>query len=428
MCLRVGYWVGRILDAEGPVLSGMDSRSSGRAGSAARTPGLRAAGRDVWPLGLCPTPAVPLLIRELGAAGGLMVSASHNPPADNGIKVFGANGAKLSAERQGRVEAGLRGELLIDGASAQAFGSARPSSDLLAGYRSALLGSVGGRRLDGVPVVLDLCWGSATACGAEAFQALGADLTVLHGEPDGTRINVACGSTQLEPLRQTVIERGAAMGFAFDGDADRMLAVDGRGRVIDGDHVLFLWGSVLQDQQQLPDQRLVATVMSNLGFERAWQQRGGTLERTPVGDQHVHAAMLSSGAALGGEQSGHILAASHGLCGDGVLTALQLATLCHEQGISLSDWLDRSFQAYPQKLINVTVEDRSRRKNWRECVALTDAIHEAEQAMGATGRILVRASGTEPVLRVMVEAELPDMVEQWSTQLAAVADRYLNAA
>ena len=138
--------------------------------------------------------------------------------------------------------------------------------------------------------------------------------------------------------------------------------------------------------------------------------------------------MLSSGAALGGEQSGHILAASHGLCGDGVLTALQLATLCHEQGISLSDWLDRSFQAYPQKLINVTVEDRSRRKNWRECVALTDAIHEAEQAMGATGRILVRASGTEPVLRVMVEAELPDMVEQWSTQLAAVADRYLNAA
>ena len=174
---------------------------------------------------------------------------------------------------------------------------------------------------------------------------------MLHGEPDGSRINVACGSTHLEPLQRAVIERGAAMGFAFDGDADRMLAVDGRGRIIDGDHVLFLWGSVLQEQQALPDQRLVATVMSNLGFERAWQQRGGTLDRTPVGDQHVHAAMVASGAGLGGEQSGHILSASHGLCGDGVLTAVQLATLCHAQGISLSDWLDRSFQAYPQKLV-----------------------------------------------------------------------------
>ena len=429
LCLQLGYWVGRVLQAEGPVLIGMDSRTSGSMVVSALTAGLTAAGRDVWTLGLCPTPAVPLLIRQLGAAGGLMVSASHNPPADNGIKVFGADGSKLNAQRQAQVEAGLKGQLsMADEESAFRCGVARSSGDLLAGYREVLLQSVADRRLDGVPIVLDLCWGSATACGADAFRALGADLTVLHGEPDGARINVSCGSTHLEPLQRAVIERGAAMGFAFDGDADRMLAVDGRGRVIDGDHVLFLWGSVLQEQQSLPDHRLVATVMSNLGFERAWQHRGGTLDRTPVGDQHVHAAMVASGAALGGEQSGHILSASHGLCGDGVLTAVQLATLCHAQGITLSDWLDRSFQAYPQKLVNVRVVDRARRKNWSECAALTDAIASAEQSMGDAGRILVRASGTEPVLRVMVEAEQSEAVEHWTGHLAAVADAHLNVA
>ena len=339
LCLQVGYWVGRVLQAEGPVLIGMDSRTSGSMVVSALTAGLTAAGRDVWTLGLCPTPAVPLLIRQLGAAGGLMVSASHNPPADNGIKVFGADGAKLSAQRQAQVEAGLKGQLPMAEAAFRC-GVARSSADLLDGYRQVLQQSVAERRLDGVPIVLDLCWGSATACGADAFRALGADLTVLHGEPDGSRINVGCGSTHLEPLQRAVIERGAAMGFAFDGDADRMLAVDGRGSIIDGDHVLFLWGSVLQDQQALPDQRLVATVMSNLGFERAWQQRGGTLDRTPVGDQHVHAAMVASGAALGGEQSGHILSASHGLCGDGVLTAVQLATLCHSCLLYTSDAAD----------------------------------------------------------------------------------------
>ena len=429
LCLQVGYWVGRVLQAEGPVLIGMDSRTSGSMVVSALTAGLTAAGRGVWTLGLCPTPAVPLLIRQLGAAGGLMVSASHNPPADNGIKVFGADGSKLNAQRQAQVEAGLKGQLsMADEEGAFRCGVARSSGDLLAGYREVLLQSVADRRLDGVPIVLDLCWGSATACGADAFRALGADLTVLHGEPDGARINVSCGSTHLEPLQRAVIERGAAMGFAFDGDADRMLAVDGRGRVIDGDHVLFLWGSVLEEQQSLPDHRLVATVMSNLGFERAWQHRGGTLDRTPVGDQHVHAAMVASGAALGGEQSGHILSASHGLCGDGVLTAVQLATLCHAQGITLSDWLDRSFQAYPQKLVNVRVVDRARRKNWSECAALTDAIASAEQSMGDAGRILVRASGTEPVLRVMVEAEQSEAVEHWTGHLAAVADAHLNVA
>ena len=427
LALQVGYWCGRVLQAEGPVLIGMDSRSSGSMLVAALTAGLTASGREVWTLGLCPTPAVPGLIRRYSAAGGLMVSASHNPPEDNGIKVFGATGSKVSPERQQAIEAGLRSG---DGAgiALAASGVARHRPELLDDYRASLLSSVGQHRLDGVPIVLDLCWGSATACGAEVFAALGADLTVLHGDPDGTRINVNCGSTHLEALRRAVIEKGAAMGFGFDGDADRMLAVDGQGRVVDGDHVLFLWGSVLQEQGQLPDQRLVATVMSNLGFERAWQARGGLLDRTPVGDQHVHAEMVRTGAALGGEQSGHILSSSHGLAGDGVLTALQLASLCHAQQLSLAEWVDQSFQAYPQKLVNVRVENRERRKGWADCAPLHSLVQEAEASMAEDGRVLVRASGTEPLLRVMVEAADQAVVDHWTSRLAAAADQHLNAS
>ena len=430
LALQVGYWCGRVFRRQGPVLIGMDSRSSGAMVVAALTAGLTAAGREVWTLGLCATPAVPQLIRHCGAAGGLMVSASHNPPHDNGIKVFGADGNKVRPELQRAIEAGLRGE--TDGPSSVAGMDAAcaPSHhrpELLQHYRDALLDSVSGDGLVGVKVVLDLCWGSATALGAEVFQALGADLTVLHGDADGRRINVGCGSTHLDPLREAVTRSGAAMGFAFDGDADRMLAVDGQGRVVDGDHVLFLWGSALQDQGALPDQRLVATVMSNLGFERAWQARGGVLERTAVGDQHVHAAMVTSGAALGGEQSGHILSSAHGLAGDGVLTALQIATLCHQRRLSLDAWRDQSFQSYPQKLVNVTVPDKHRRTGWETCAPLTDAVSAAEESMAGSGRVLVRASGTEPLLRVMVEAAEQRDVDHWSHHLAQLADQHLNA-
>lgn len=192
-----------------------------------------------------------------------MVSASHNPPEDNGIKIFGASGAKLSRQEQGAIEAGLRGEVRP---ALTGCGSTRERSELLAHYDGLLEAGLQGRRLDGRRIVLDLCWGSATACSAGLFRRLGAEVTVLHGEPDGTAINVGCGSTHLEPLRQAVLDQGAEMGFAFDGDADRVLAVDGRGRIVDGDHILFLWGSALAAAGQLPQQRLVATVMSNLGF------------------------------------------------------------------------------------------------------------------------------------------------------------------
>jgi phosphoglucosamine mutase len=436
LALQMGFWSGLVLPPEGPVVIGSDSRLSGPMLVAALSAGLAAAGREVWQLGLCPTPAVPGTIRRVGAAGGLMVSASHNPPQDNGIKVFGPGGAKLDRERQRAIEAGLRGDGGMQGAGVEGAnpaqvpfrgdGAVSHRPDLMAAYHQSLLDSVAGQRLDGCPIVLDLCWGSATACGAAVFAELGADLTVLHGSPDGARINQDCGSTHLESLRQAVLQTGAAMGFGFDGDADRMLAVDGQGRIVDGDHVLYLWGSALRDAGELPDDRIVATVMSNLGFERAWQAGGGRLERTAVGDQHVHAAMEALGAGLGGEQSGHILSARHGLSGDGLLTALQVATLVHGRGQTLAEWMEGSFRPYPQRLQNVRVPDRQRRLAWQDCEPLCQAVAEAEAAMAGQGRVLVRASGTEPLLRVMVEAAEAEQVQYWTDRLAAMADTHLN--
>jgi phosphoglucosamine mutase len=393
---------------------------------AALTAGLAAAGREVWQLGLCPTPAVAGTIRRSGAAGGLMVSASHNPPHDNGIKVFGASGAKLDREAQRAIEAGLQGA--GGPADLAEAGTVHPRADLLATYADSLIASVGAISLAGCRVVLDLCWGSATACGEAVFRALGAELVVLHGDPDGRRINQHCGSTHLEPLRRAVLDAGAAMGFAFDGDADRMLAVDGHGRVVDGDQILYLWGSALRDAGALPEDRLVATVMSNLGFETAWTASGGLLERTAVGDQYVHAAMEALGAGLGGEQSGHILSARHGMSGDGLLTALQVATLVHGRGQTLADWMDSSFKPFPQKLVNVTVPDRRRRLGWESCDPLIRELRRAEAAMAGSGRVLVRASGTEPLLRVMVEAAEASQVEHWAGLLAAAAEEHLNRA
>jgi len=427
LALQLGFWCGRVLPQDGPIVLGMDSRSSGPMLVAALAAGLTAAGREVLDIGLCPTPAVPGAIRQLGASGGLMVSASHNPPHDNGIKVFSACGAKLGKQQQQAIEAGLHGAVpLAEGFRAD--GRLQPRPDLLADYQQRLLESVGGSRLEGSRIVLDLCWGSAASCGEAVFRALGAEVSALHASPDGRRINQGCGSTHLEPLRAAVLEQGAAMGFAFDGDADRMLAVDGRGRIVDGDQVLYLWGQALMAAGELPQKRLVATVMSNLGFERAWQARGGVLERTAVGDQYVHAAMEKLGAALGGEQSGHILSARHGMSGDGLLTALQVAALIQASGGSLADWLDGSFSPYPQKLVNVTVPDRSRRTGWQSCEPLAGAVAAAEAAMAGSGRVLVRASGTEPLLRVMVEAAETGDVEHWSSHLAQLADQHLNAA
>ena len=421
LALQLGYWCGRVLTddgVEGPVLLGMDSRCSSPMLASALAAGLLAANRTVWDLGLCPTPAVAWLTRQQEAAGGLMVSASHNPPDDNGIKAFAADGRKLPLRQQQLIEAGLQQPLP---AGVTAGGWRLERHCLLHCYQEGVLAQLRDPHFDGVKVVLDLCWGAATVCVAAVFQRLGAEVVVLHGAADGRRINVGCGSTSLGPLRQAVLEHGAHLGLAFDGDADRVLAVDHRGRTVDGDHLLFLWGCELDRLGQLPQRQLVATQMSNLGLQRAWVERGGSLQRTPVGDQHVLAAMLACGAALGGEQSGHLLWQQHHCIGDGLMTALQLVQLLCRTGQSLAQLMDNSFVPCPQALVNVKVSDRQRLVTWHENSALQATVLAAETAMGEAGRVLVRASGTEPVLRVMVEATDAAMVKQWSEQLVAIA-------
>ncbi len=227
-------------------------------------------------------------------------------------------------------------------------------------------------------------------------------------------------------MRDAVISNNADFGVGFDGDADRALAVDNTGAIVDGDYILYLWGRHLLQQQQLPDNLIVTTVMANLGFERAWKKLGGQMIRTNVGDQYVQAEMSQTGGMLGGEQSGHILCRHYGITGDGLLTALHLATVVKHSGTSLGDMLSQSFQTYPQLLRNVRVEDRTKRMGWKDCQPIQIAIARAEEAMGDAGRVLVRASGTEPVIRVMVEAEDAQMVEHWTTELVSVVEQHLG--
>jgi phosphoglucosamine mutase len=427
---QVGFWAGQVLKTgtshRGPIVLGQDSRNSSPILASALASGLTAAGLEVWNLGLCPTPAVAYLAHTNDALGGVMISASHNPPEDNGIKFFAADGTKLATALQEQIETALRHPtregLLTDHSLPTEKYCNRP--DLINAYAASLYGPLDTVSLSGLRVVLDLAWGSAVRLAADVFTHLGAEVICLHDQPDGDRINVNCGSTHLEPLRAAMIAHQADLGFAFDGDADRVMAVDAQGRVVDGDYILYLWGKALKQAQRLPDNTLIATVMSNLGFERAWEREGGVLIRTAVGDQHVHAEMLRRGAMLGGEQSGHILCHHYSTSGDGLLTALHMTALVQQANSSLAELVDQSFQTYPQQLRNVRVEDRDRRLNWKTCEPLQQAIAQAETALGDQGRILVRASGTEPVIRVMVEAATAELVHHWSQILVETVHQH----
>lgn len=429
LALQVGFWVGIVLRTHanqvGPVILGQDSRNSSDMLAMALSAGLTAAGLEVWYLGLCPTPCVAYLAGISDAIGGVMISASHNPPEDNGIKIFGADGAKLPQLLQAEIEAGLRGQI-SSVQSVSNCGRHYSRQELISHYGEALQKPLQNVvNFQGMKIVLDLAWGAAVGLAPSVFTEMGAEVICLHNVADGDRINVNCGSTHLDILQATVKENHADLGFAFDGDADRVLAVDNTGRQINGDYILYLWGRQLQQKQQLPDNLIVSTVMANLGFERAWQQLGGQLIRTAVGDQYVQAEMLRTGAVLGGEQSGHILCRHYGITGDGLLTALHLAALVKEAGVTLGELVDQSFQTYPQLLKNIRVEDRDRRLGWQNCQALQNAIARAEAAMGDSGRILVRASGTEPVIRVMVEAANAELANHWTNELVSQVQQHI---
>jgi phosphoglucosamine mutase len=427
--MQLGYWAGQVLksshDTLAPVIIGQDSRNSSDMLAMAIAAGLTASGLDVWQLGLCPTPCVAYLTRKYMGLGGIMISASHNPPEDNGIKFFTSQGTKIGATLSKQIEAGLRGELLAT--PAQSWGKYYYQSQLVQEYAQNLLQALPwGMDFQGMRIVLDLAWGAAVEVAPAVFKALGAEVICLHQQADGDRINVNCGSTHLQTLKAAVQEHQADLGFAFDGDADRLMGVDAEGRVVDGDYILYFWGKALKNSPKLPDNLIIGTVMANLGFERAWQDLGGSLLRTPVGDTAVQAQMWETGAMLGGEQSGHILCHHYGVSGDGIQTALHLTALVKQSGLSLAQMMQESFQPYPQILRNVRLEDGQKRRHWQECEPLQKAIQQAELALGNQGRILVRASGTEPLIRVMVESKEAQAALYWTDYLVQAVEKYVS--
>ena len=443
LAVRIGFWAGQILQTlnsqSSLVILGQDSRNSSNILAMALSEGLVAAGVEVWNLGLCPTPAVAYLTRIGQGMGGVMVSASHNPPEDNGIKFFGANGTKLSTLVQAQIEAGIRGQLQehkIQLRAATNWGQQYYRPELLGQYRESLQKPfLAKNHLAGLKIVLDLAWGAAVDLAPDLFRAMGAEVITLHDRADGDkpygiasqRINVNCGSSHLATLQQAVVEHQADLGFAFDGDVDRVMAIDATGRIVNGDYILYLWGKLLRQNDRLPASTIVSTVMANLGFENAWHNLGGRLIRTEVGDRHIQAKMAQIGAKLGGEQSGHILCPHYGVSGDGLLTALHLSGLVKQSGTSLNDLVNASFQPYPQILKNVRVADPQRRQNWQDCAPLQQAIAKAQAAMGSQGRVLVRPSATEPLIWVMVEAVNIDLATHWTEQLVSCVEQYLAA-
>jgi phosphoglucosamine mutase len=380
------------------VLIGKDTRLSGYMLEQALTAGFTSVGMDVVQVGPMPTPAVALLTREMRADLGVMLSASHNPFADNGIKLFGPDGYKLSDAQEHEIEARLDGEVVR--AVGDRIGRARRIDDARGRYIHAVKSSVpDGVRLDGLKVVLDCAHGAAYRVAPEALWELGAELTSMGVNPNGTNINAGVGSTHPQKLSEKVVEEGADIGLALDGDADRLIVVDETGRVIDGDQIMALIMRHQQAAGTLKGGALVTTVMSNIGLERYLAGLGLGMIRTAVGDRHVLEGMRAKGCNVGGEQSGHIILADHATTGDGLLAALQILAVLVEEGRRASDVL-ACFTPWPQLLKNVRQEPRV-----LESAGVKAAIAAAEAALEGRGRLLVRKSGTEALIRVMAEAE-----------------------
>lgn len=408
-------------DGRPAAVVGRDPRASGEFLEAAVCAGLASAGVDVLRLGVLPTPAVAYLTGALGAQLGVMLSASHNPMPDNGIKFFDRGGGKLADAVEDEIEARL-GEAWQRPTGA-AVGRIRDDPDAASRYVAHLLGTVG-QPLDGLRVVVDAANGAAATLSPEVLRKAGAQVTAIGAEPDGLNINDTCGSTDPSGLSLVVRNTGADLGVAHDGDADRCLAVDAAGDLVDGDAILAICALAAHERGALRGDAVVTTVMTNLGFKHAMAAHGIGVVETPVGDRYVLEAMHRHGLVLGGEQSGHLVFLEHATTGDGVLTALQLLARVAETGRSLAD-LAAVMVRLPQVLRNVRVADKAAAM---ESAALRDAVADVEQQLGADGRVLVRASGTEPLVRVMVEAPTPEQAQRAAAQVAAAVDGAAAAA
>ena len=421
LAFKLGRFGGYVLsqhEEETPlVFVGRDTRISGEMLEHALIAGLLSVGIRVYKLGVIATPGVAYLVRTEKASAGVMISASHNPALDNGIKFFGGDGFKLDDDRELEIEALLdAAEDTLPRPSAQGLGTVMEYPEGLRKYQEFLVST--GVQLEGMHVVLDTANGSASTSARQIFADLGAQLTVIGENPDGLNINDGVGSTHPEHLQEKVKEVGAAIGLAFDGDSDRLIAVDENGEIVDGDKIMYIIGSYLSSKGLLAKNTIVTTVMSNLGFHKALDAKGIQKEITAVGDRYVVEEMRKSGYNLGGEQSGHVIIMDYNTTGDGQLTGVQLTKIMQETGKKLSE-LAADVTIYPQKLVNIRVENSMKDKAI-EVPAIREIIEKMETEMAGNGRILVRPSGTEPLLRVMAEAPTDQEVDYYVDTIAAV--------
>lgn len=406
------------------VLIGRDTRVSGPMLEAALTAGLTESGVDVMLAGVVPTPALAYLIAAMDADAGIMISASHNPPEYNGIKLLSREGRKWETEDEEKVEAAVRQGRWPKATSSQ-VGQVLHYEDVAASIYRRRLKSIFAGLIPDWPIVLDVAHGAALATAPSVFEELGVPVTVLNAEPAGELINVGCGATHPQHVRDAVLKSGARVGLAFDGDADRVIAVTASGRIVDGDEILYVLANYLADQGQLHHHEVVATVMSNLGLERALAAKKIRLVRTPVGDRWVAKTMRESGAALGGEQSGHVILEQWTQTGDGVLTGLALLAAIAAAGQDL-DQAVAPVQRYPQILRNIPLA--SPVSDWKTIPGLAESVVEAEEALGEEGRVLVRPSGTEPLLRIMLEGRDVEQIAEWSARLETGVREVLESA
>ncbi len=418
---KVGRYLGWYFGQEhkARVVIGKDTRRSSYMFEYALAAGLTASGADAYLLHVTTTPSVSYVVRSDDFDCGLMISASHNPFYDNGIKVINRMGHKMEAEVEEKIEAYIDGETdELPLATKENIGR---TIDYAAGrnrYTGYLI-SLATRSFKDMRIGLDCANGSAFSIAKSVFDALGAKTYVINNDPDGMNINTNCGSTHIEVLQEFVKEKKLDVGFAYDGDADRCIAVDENGNVVDGDKVLYVCGKYLMEQGRLAGDTIVTTVMSNLGLYKACDKIGMKYEQTAVGDKYVYENMLQNGFVLGGEQSGHIIFSKHARTGDGILTSLMIMEVILEKKQSLAK-LCEEVKIYPQLLKNVRVTDK---KTARENPAVQKAVEEVGAALGSEGRILVRESGTEPVIRVMVEAASDEICEKYVNQVVEVIEK-----
>lgn len=412
----------RIVGPGGALVVGQDTRRSGDMFTAAITAGATSIGADVHRVGVVPTPALAFLAGEGEFAAGIMVSASHNPADDNGLKVLDGGGLKLDDALEDDLEALIWRADELPGAAPGAIGREIDAAALVDRYL-AHRGRLA-RRIDaaGLHVVLDLANGAASGIAVGLLEATGARVTAIHGDPDGDNINRDCGATHPASLATAVLRHGADIGFALDGDADRCVAVDAAGTLVDGDQVLGILALERLATGMLPDGSLVVSVLSNGGLQQAVEAAGGRIVRTPVGDKHILAAMQVSGAGLGGEKSGHVIVREHSTSGDGIVTALELLRVMTTRRASI-EALAAAIRMLPQQQRAVRVRHKDQ---WEGDEPLRRAIAAAEGRLGPGGRVLVRPSGTEPVLRVMVEGGDARVVEELADAIAALAEERLH--